>query len=563
MTRPAPANWILSPRAPKDLAQKLNVPPLIAQLLHRADITKPSELDAFLSSVISNLHDPFAMPGMRKAVGRLLDAAHSQEQVAIFGDFDVDGITATLILAKTLERLEAKVVPYIPHRVLEGHGLNSDAIHKLKGQDASLLVTVDCGISSQQEVAEANSLGMEVIVTDHHTLPPDPPQAYAIVSSALEGGKYPFQELTGAGIAFKLAQGLCQSAGLELDEALFELVALGTVADVAPLLDENRILVKEGLRVIHRTPSPGVIELCHAAGTEPKMVDTEAISYVLAPRLNASGRLEDSLTAYRLLAATSREEAFPLANELEALNQERRQITEEALEIARREVLSQEPAPPLLLVARKEFNPGVNGLVAGKLAEEFYRPAIVVSLGDAALGSARSIPEFNIASALAQCTDLMQRHGGHPRAAGFTADPQNVPQLRQRLIQIAEQHLGDMDLSRHIAVDAEISLDEINSEAIKWLNRLQPFGEGNPAPVFLSRGVEVLHAYPMGNDGKHLRLTVRDESVTWDAMAFNLGDKASRISPLSDLVYTLGTNRWQQRRVLALRVLDILPMQEG
>ena len=557
MTNSPAAKWVVSSPVPRGVAQRLNVPPLIAQLFYRLDITEPSQLDGFLTSSISDLHDPFSMPGMRTAVTRLIDAAQSQDKIAVFGDFDVDGITATLILVRTLERLGAKVVPYIPHRVLEGHGLNSDAVRKLKEQDASLIVTVDCGISSQREVAEANSLGIEVIVTDHHALPQDPPPAYAIVSSALEGGRYPFQGLTGAGVAFKLAQGLCQSAGLDLDDTLFELAALGTVGDVAPLLDENRILVREGLRIINRNPSPGVVELCRAAGTDPRAVDTEAISYVLAPRLNASGRLEDSLTAYHLLSATSREEAIPLANKLEAMNQERRQITEEALHIARQEILAQESIPPLLFVGREEFNPGVNGLVASKLVDEFYHPAVVVSLGDVALGSARSIPEFDIANAITQCADLVERHGGHPRAAGFTAGLQNLPSLKQRLVQIAEQCLGDMDLSRHIVVDAEVPLAKLNGEVLRWLNRLQPFGEGNPTPVFLSRGVEVLQVHSMGNDGRHLRLVVRDERVTWNAVAFNMGDRASRVSQLSDLVYSLGTNSWRGRRMLTLRVLDI------
>jgi single-stranded-DNA-specific exonuclease len=497
------------------------------------------------------------MPGMRRAGARLIDAAQSQDKIAVFGDFDVDGITATLILVRTLERLGAKVVPYIPHRVLEGHGLNSDAIRKLKEQGVSLIVTVDCGISSQHEVAEANSLGMEVIVTDHHALPQNPPPAYAIVGSALEGGKYPFQDLTGAGVAFKLAQGLCQTAGLDLETTLFELAALGTVGDVAPLLGENRILVREGLRVINRNPSPGVIELCRAAGTDPRAVDTEAISYTLAPRLNASGRLEDSLTAYRLLSATSNEEAIPLADELEAMNQERRQLTEEALHMARQEILAQESIPPLLFVGREEFNPGVNGLVASKLVDEFYHPVVVVSLSDVALGSARSIPDFDIANALTQCADLMERHGGHPRAAGFTASLQNLPSLKQRLVQIAEQRLGGMDLNRHIVVDAEIPLAQLNGEAIQWFNRLQPFGEGNPTPVFLSRGVEVLQVHSMGNGGRHLRLVVRDERVTWDAVAFNMGDRASEASQVSDLVYSLGINSWRNRRTLTLRILDI------
>ena len=557
MTEPVPPKWLLPPGAPEGLARRLNVPSVIAQILYRRGVTEAAELEAFFSSDLSSLHDPFSIPGMQEGVARLLKACRSQERIAVFGDFDVDGVTATLILTKTLRRLGAEVIPYIPHRVQEGHGLNSPAVRKLRDGGTSLLVTVDCGITSSREVAEANSLGMEVVITDHHMLPPDPPRAHAIISTAVETSRYPFEELTGAGIAFKLAQGLCQASGVAWDASLPELAALGTVGDVAPLLGENRILVKEGLQIIHKRPSPGVAELCRAAGIEPRAVDTEAISYILAPRLNASGRLRDSLTSYRLLEATSREEAAPLADELDALNRERQHLTDEALNVARQEVLSQDTLPPLIFAANEEFNPGVNGPVAGKLTDEFYRPAVVVALGEVARGSARSIPEFDIGDALARCADLLRRHGGHPRAAGFVADLENIPQLRRSLVQMAEQRLASLDLSPHIAIDAEISRGGLDGESIRWLHRLEPFGEGNQPPVFLSRGVEVLRAYPIGEGGQHLRLIVQDKGVRWDAVAFRRGGRVPQEGSCVDLVFSLGTDSWQGRQVLALRILDM------
>lgn len=549
--------WIARPRVPDDAASKLRVPHLVAQLLYHRGVRDASALEAFLDTGTSLLHDPFLMPGMNQAVRRLYRALLSMEKVAVFGDFDVDGISGTVLLTKALEGLGATVVPYIPHRVREGHGLNCAAIQELKDQGVSLLVTVDCGLTSGGEVEEAKSLGIDVVVTDHHALPTVPPPAYAIVSPALEGGAYPFRELSGAGLALKLTQGLYQFLGREWNSGLLELAALGTVADVVPLLDENRVLVREGLRVIRQSPSASLSELCRRAGIDSRAVDTEAISYIIAPRLNAPGRLGDALTSYRLLAATSTEEAGPLAEELEALNRERQRLTQEAFLLARQEVVSREPLPSLLFVAREEFVPGVNGLVASKLAEEFYRPAVVASLADVARGSARSIPEFDIAKALSQCSDLLQRYGGHPRAAGFVAAPCDLRQLQKRLTGIAEKRLAGVDLTPCVVVDAEVSLGDLNGEFFRWLGRLEPYGEGNPAPVFLSRDVEVVRAWPLGTSGNHLRLTVRSGGVTWDAVAFNVGEERPEVPSQVDLVYSLGTEPWQGRTVMSLSVIDI------
>ena len=556
MSRAPSARWMYSPPVPPAAAHDLNVHPIIATLLHRRGISSVEELSTFLASDRSTLHDPFLVPNMRRAVDRLLRAQESRETVAVFGDFDVDGITATLILVKTLHALGIDTRPYIPHRVLEGHGLNTSAVRYLKEQGVSLIATVDCGVSSPVEVDEANALGMDVLITDHHSLPSKLPNAYAIVSTALENGRYPFRHLTGAGIAFKLAHALCLATNTPLEESVFELAALGTVGDVAPLTGENRALVREGLKLLNCNPSPGVAELCRAAGVQPSDVDSEAVSYILAPRLNASGRLEDSLTSYNLLASASREEAAPLADRLEAMNQERKNLMDEALAIARQEVLAQKALPHLLLVASERFNPGVNGLVAGKLVEEFYRPAIVASLGEVAQASARSIPEFNIASALDRCRDLLQRHGGHPRAAGFTAEPAVLPELHTRLLQIAKESLDGLKLERCIAIDAILPLSRLNGEVIQWLNKMQPFGEGNPAPVFLSHNVQVLRSAAIGGDGRHLRLTLRDGGVTWDAIAFDdngIQPQSNRI----DVVYSLSAGSRQDRRVLSLRILDM------
>lgn len=563
MMGPGTKKWIVRPRAADDAASALGIPPLVAQLLYHRGVKDASALDAFLGTGAPLFHDPFLMPGMNEAVRRLYRVLLSTEKVAVFGDFDVDGISGTLLLAGALEELGATVLPYIPHRTREGHGLNCDAVRELKDQGVSLLVTVDCGLTSHREVEEARALGIDVVITDHHALPAVPPPAYAIVSPALEGSDYPFRELSGAGLALKLTQGLYQFLGREWDERLLELAALGTVADVVPLLDENRVMVREGLRIIRQSPSAGVSELCRCAGIDPKAADAEAISYIIAPRLNAPGRLVHALTSYRLLAATSLEEAAPLAAELEALNRERQRLTREAFLLARQEVVSRGPLPPLIFVAREEFHPGVNGLVASKLVEEFYRPAVVGSLAGVVRGSARSIPEFDIAAALSQCGDLLQRFGGHPRAAGFVADPCHLCLLQTRLAEIAEERLAGVNLTPRVVADAEVSLGDLNGEVLQWLRRLEPCGEGNPAPVFLSRDVEVVRAWPVGSGDNHLRLTVRDKGVTWDAIAFNAGEERPEVPSRVDLVYTLGTEPWQGRTVMSLHVMDMAVLEGG
>ena len=555
MSRISSTRWLLQPAAPEGLSEKLGVPPVIAQVFYHRGIQDALTLDTFLSNDRSSLHDPFLMAGMGAAVERIRKAVESDEKVAVFGDFDVDGVTATAILVKTLEILGAAVIPYIPHRVRDGHGLNEAAIRSLSSQSISLIVTVDCGITSQAEVTLANSLGMQVIVTDHHKMPLNPPEAYTIVSPVPSEG-YPFRQLTGAGVAFKLAQALLSKIGQAPDEFLFQMAALGTVGDVAPVLGENRILVKEGLEALHKYPSAGISELCRAAGIESYAVDTETISFALAPRLNASGRLDDANTSYRLLSAHTREEAAPLADELEMLNRERQSLTEAATSTAREEILAQDTTPPLLFVAHKEFNPGVNGLVASKLVEEFYRPSIIASLGKIAIASARSIPEFDIAGAIAQCGDLLLRHGGHPRAAGFTADIDKLPAVKQRLLDIAGDRLSGVDLRPRILVDVDMPIAALDGKVIRWLSRLQPYGEGNALPIFLSRHVDVVHVFPQGGNGRHLHLVLKSGNVVWDAVVFNCAETGFPHASRLDLVYTLGSNNRQGQRTLSIHILD-------
>ena len=432
---PSTRVWSVTPRIPDEAIRSMEpFPPLAAQLLHNRGISDAEAAEAFLARDERLLEDPALLPGMDRAVDRIRTALDRGESIGVFGDFDADGVTGTALLAAGLEQLGARVIPYLPHRTAEGHGLSSQAVHALDEQGASLIVTVDCGVASLAEVAEAATLGMDTIITDHHSPLPLLPAALAIVNPRLDGSTYPNPGLAGVGLAFKLVQGLCDSLGVPWDEKLLQLAALGTVTDVTPLLGENRYIVAAGLRSMSDDPLPGLSELLRAGGREGSPVDTEAISFVLGPRLNAPGRLGHAITAYNLLRAGSHEQAMPMAEDLQRLNRERQEMMGRAVDHLKAQSESLAAEERLLMLWSEEYAAGIVGLLASRLSEERYRPAIVAAVeGDLARGSARSIPEFNLAAAFEECSDLFVRYGGHPRAAGFVARCDVLPELRSRL----------------------------------------------------------------------------------------------------------------------------------
>jgi single-stranded-DNA-specific exonuclease len=399
---------------------------------------------------------------MHQAVARIYQALLSGENIAIYGDFDVDGITGTALLVKGLATLDGKAIPYIPHRLTEGHGLKTTALENLYRQGISLIITVDCGITGVTEAKRAKRMGLDVIITDHHTPLEVIPPAVAVINPKLPHSNFPFSELAGVGVALKLLEALLQSVGKEqqLNE-LIDLVALGTVADKMPLLGENRYLVKHGLKLINTTPRLGVREMLNRTGLDINRVDSETISWVLAPRLNAAGRLAHAITSYKLLMTDAPEEAHELSSWLEQTNSQRQRLTEKALAKAREQVLSQGIAP-LLIASDREFSVGIAGLVASRLSEEFYRPSVVIKIGEQISGgSCRSIPEFNIIHALNQCRSLFSHFGGHSRAAGFTLPTKNLPRLEQNLLKIATTQLEGVELRPHLDVEAEVTLPEL------------------------------------------------------------------------------------------------------
>lgn len=555
------SRWQMPPCLPAEQLAGTGLSPLMAQLLYNRGIADPAQIDSFLAADENLLNDPFLLPDIEKAVARISDALLSGERIAIYGDFDADGITATAVLTEGISSLGGQVIPYIPHRVEEGYGLNLTALERLRKEGVSLVVTVDCGISNAPEVATAQSMGLDIVVTDHHTVPSQMPQAIAVVDPKRADSRYPFPKLAGVGVAFKLLQALFTSSGKGGNmETFLDLVALGTVADMEPLLGENRYLVKHGLEVLQNTKRLGLREMAKCAGIPLSAVDPQVISWVLGPRLNAAGRLEHAIVGYEILLTDSIEEAQRLASVLERNNEERQRLTKVVLAKAREKLIAKGTDSPILMVSDKDFPSGVVGVIAGRLAEEFYRPVIVLEQGkEWSKGSARSIPEFDIIAALTDCSNLLSRFGGHPMAAGCTVATENLEQLHECLLGIAANQLSSLDLRPMIAIDAEIPLSSLDGKTFKMMQKLAPFGYANPYPAFISRGITVVKHRTVGADGKHLKLKLRDGDATWDGIAFRLGNLSDEITPQLDIVYNLEVDQWAGGNTLQLKILDFTP----
>jgi single-stranded-DNA-specific exonuclease len=472
-----------------------------------------------------------------------------------------------VLLVETLRALGANVRSFIPHRVDEGYGLHIEALDELAEQGVRLVITVDCGIRALEEVAHAMAHGLQVIVTDHHSVGPALPPALAVINPKQPGCPYPFKELAGVGIAFKLAQALLRShrrlpvtdrvTALNEDD-LLDMVALGTVADLAPLQEENRALVQRGLVRLNEGQRPGLISLIQRSGLQLGQIDATAIGFGLGPRINAAGRLAHAMAAYELLMAQYPGEADKLADELNELNRQRQQITAETQEAALQLALAEGDDVPLFFAASPDFLEGVVGLAAGRLSEEFYRPAVVVAVGKTrSRGSARSIPEFHITEALDQCHDLLERYGGHAAAAGFTVANENLPLLSQRLKELAAAALAGQTLQPTLFIDAEVDLGELNRSLLEWLGRLEPFGYANPAPVFMTRRLHVINSRAVGAKRSHLKLYLGDGRVRWDAIAFRQAAWLETLPQRIDVAYHLELNEWNGQQRLQLNVVDL------
>ncbi len=563
-----PKHWQVAPPAPPShIARLAPLHPIVVQVLYNRGITDPTEAAAFLDGEGAE-GNPFDLPGMSTAVTRLRRALRAGEPITVYGDFDADGVTATALLVQTLRALGGRVRPYIPHRVDEGYGLRQEVLTEMARDDTRVVVTVDCGIRALPQIVHANRLGLDIIVTDHHSVGEDLPEAVAVIDPKREDSDYHFKELAGVGVAYKLAQALLRShrqARVTAQETrlvekdLVDLVALGTVADLVPLLGENRTLVHRGLKRLNSMARPGIEALCRQARVKAGQVDAAAISYALGPRINAAGRLGHAKLAYQLLGTQYPAEAEQLAGELDRLNHERRQITSATQELARQLALDTTSEAPLLFAADPSFPAGIVGLAASRLVDEFYRPAIVVEVGDrVSRGSARSIPEFNIIEAIDECADLLIQHGGHATAAGFTVSNEHLDELAGKLQELAAEQLSGEPVPA-LSVDAEIELAQLSWELRLELERLEPCGYANPQPLFLSRNVQARDQRAVGHDGRHLKLRLSDGRVTWDSIAFRQGEWAGKLPDRVDAVYHLEVNEWNGQRQLQLNVQDIRP----
>ena len=529
-------------------------------MLVRRGIDTPQRLSALVDPPHKLPYDPLRITGMDIALKRLYAAVNNGERVGIFGDFDVDGITGTAIISEGLTSLGVPVTPYLPHRVDEGHGLSNAAIDTMSQQGVTLIVTVDTGITSFEEVDYAKSLGVDVIITDHHLPHDGVPNAVTSLNPKLPGGDYPFFELCGAGIGFKLVQGLFEFYGQPWDPGLLELAALGTIADLVPLLDENRYLVREGLRELANTRRPGLRALYSSARVDPDEITAETVSFQIAPRLNSAGRMGAPMDSFKLLSTTSLEEAGALTHKLESLNMERRAASEEAYVIADQLVEDLGELPPLLVISDERFLRGVAGLIAGRLVDRHRRPAVVFAVeGEYSVASGRSIPEFNIVAAMESCEDLLVRFGGHSQAAGLTVATKDIPQLKSRLEAYSAEFLETHSLIRTVEIDAEISFDELDETMIRWINDLEPYGPGNPRPVFASMGVKVLETFHMGREQQHLRLRVEMNGARFTALAFNQAGKWQPNTEFADLAFTVMNDSFRGKGAIALRLLDFKP----
>ena len=542
------------PRGPADPAPLGGLPGWFSAMLRLRGITTEEESRRFLSPSLGDLHDPFLLPGMTETVRLLREAAARRDPILIWGDYDADGICAASILLETLKEEGANVNFYLPSRHSDGYGLNPEGIRKAAEKGFRLLITVDCGISSREETALARSLGMTVIVTDHHALPPELPEADAVMNPLLGG--YPCPFLCGAGVALKICQALQGPEGLR---KRLDLAAIATVADVVPLLGENRVIVREGLDCIARTQRPGLQALLKSAGIEAP-VTTDHLGFRIGPRLNAAGRLEDARPAARLLMTRDPVLAESLASHLEELNSRRqameREITGQALQQVREQP---DFGTARSLVVSGDWNPGLIGLTAGKLCEKFYLPAVALSLqGDTAVGSCRSIPGVHIFGMLQRCGDLLIRCGGHAQAAGLTLPAGNIAAFRERLSRVISESCPPEVFRREMAYDLEVPFRSWDEESLGLLEQLEPTGEGNPAPVFLLSGASVQTMRRVGRDLSHLQVTLLDRDNTpVRGIAFSQGEEADRPRDGADLLYRPYLNEFRGRRSVEARIFAL------
>jgi single-stranded-DNA-specific exonuclease len=551
----------------------------MAQILINRGIKTPHDIYDFLDPRISNLADPFELTGLKTAVEKIKEALERNEKVLVHGDYDADGLSATAIMVYTLKELGLDVSYFIPNRITHGYGFNLAGVEKAKELGAKLIITVDCGITSFEAVALSKKGGIDVIITDHH----EPltsqqssvtsyksevgckefllPDAIAIINPKLLSSDSRLSTLSGAGVAFKCAQALdiMFNSSSEISNALLDLAAIGTIADVIPMTGENRIIVKEGLKLIEDEARPGVKALKKVSRIDGREMKSGLLPFTVIPRINAAGRASDAGNVVRLLLTDSDEEAADLASWLDGLNSERQRIEEEVYQEALFK-LNKKGIPSAIVLSSEGWHPGIIGIVASRIAEAFYRPTFVISTeGSNALGSARSIPPFDIFEGLTGCREFLTRFGGHKQAAGFKLNSENIPSFEEKVNRIVEETLTESDYIPSLEIDADVNLSHINFTLIKELKLLEPLGFGNPAPLLGSKGLEVHYPKVVGNN--HLKMKLRQKSQSLDAIGFDMGAFFDRleVSSTIDAVFTPFINEWEGGRNLQLNLKAFRP----
>jgi len=517
------------------------MPAMLVAILSARGVVSGAVAESYLRAELGREHDPRQLPNVVAAFERTAHAIEAGELIAVFGDYDVDGVTSAVILTEGLRSLGGSARAYLPDRYAGGYGLSEAAVLEMHGQGVTLIVTADCGISAVDEVARANELGIDVIVIDHHAVPERLPEAAALVNPKLDGCLYPCLTLAACGVGFKFLLGLAEQLGSGYDpEQHLDLVALGTVCDMVPLEGENRTLVRRGLRTLARTHRPGLHALAETGRFDLSHADAETCGFRIGPRLNAAGRLQHANLAFELLTTHDEHRARDLALELNRLNGRRQQMTAAAMELARELVERDQRDAPLLLVGHERISRGIVGLVAGRLAEEYGRPALVYEAGATeAIGSARSIPGFDIFASMQASRALFRRAGGHEQAAGFTVATANIPALREQLQSWAAASLGTTPRPRLLEHDGEVELSSVGSYELRWLQTLEPYGQGNPEPIFVGRGLTVVESRPVGADRSHLRLRLGSGGAAWPGIAFGLAHVAPATGTRIDAAFAL------------------------
>ena len=538
------------------ISNALGIPLLVAELMVQRGIGNVEDAEAFLRADLSDLQDPFLLADMEKAVTRLIQAIKDGEKIRVYGDYDVDGITSICVVMDVLNRLGAEVDYYIPDRIDEGYGMNPEAITGIAKDGVSLLITVDCGITASREVELARSLGMDVIITDHHEPHGELPGAVAVINPKRQDDKYPFRDLAGVGVAYKLVHALLMATEGTLDVLnppcdLLDLVALGTIADVCPLTGENRIYAKQGLAQMERTENLGLKALIDVCGLTDREITAGRVGFVIAPRLNAAGRIRDASLCVELLTTDSQKKAMKIAEFLNRVNQERQaleqRIFDEAFSMV--ETCDGEAVDSVLVLANEGWHPGVIGIVASRLVEQFNRPTIMIAIdGDEGRGSGRSIPAFDLYKGLTDCRGSLLRFGGHKHAAGIAVSRDAIDVFRQEINEVGRSVLDEDDFLPKIVCDQELTLDEIDLEVAKSIAMLAPFGVANPTPLLLSTEVGLLEYRGVGANGRHLKLKLFQNGVIHDGIGFGLGHFASQLYSRHirdiDLIYSIEVNEW-------------------